>query len=190
MGHSAMLVGAYPAARVSRGGRRAKIVTPRMAAPLQLCWAALPPPCAESAQSVIESTMEVLLGSILGDDAQVERARQITTLPLRMGSGFMGRCTRVSLLSGDGGPCPVMCRRPRANEVAFGSVCKSGPNRLLAHATFGPIDFWPRLVKPCCKPFRTASANRTGLGQCLFWPLAQREAQLSPLLQSRFTPSP
>ena len=29
-------------------------------------------------------------------------------------------------LSGDGSACPVMCRRPGAFEVAFGSMCKSG----------------------------------------------------------------
>ena len=60
-------------------------------------WAALPPFGADSAppsQSLryaqghdarMQRAMEALLGSIPRDDAQVERARRITTLPLRMG---------------------------------------------------------------------------------------------------------
>ena len=82
-------------------------------------WAALPPFGADSAppsQSLryaqghdarMQRAMEALLGSIPRDDAQVERARRITTLPLRMGGlgstvwpedearsilGFVGGC--------------------------------------------------------------------------------------------------
>ena len=68
-----------------------------MAAPPPMRRTALPPLAADRAppQSVIQvaqghdagmqRAMEVLLGSLPGDDAQVEMARHITTLPLRMG---------------------------------------------------------------------------------------------------------
>ena len=136
--------------------------------------------------------MQVLLGSIPGDNAQVEIARHITTLPFEDGrtgvalaalwaswtrcpcsnafpSGHNKSCTtcwegqrlgvwvrskeeiptttssirsgalasgnvvgsttrlpQTNTISGDGSAFPVVCRRPDASEVAFGSVCKSG----------------------------------------------------------------
>ena len=41
--------------------------------------------CAQGHDAGMQRAMEVLLGSLPGDDAQVEMARNMTTLPLRMG---------------------------------------------------------------------------------------------------------